>query len=89
MVSKWRIASIAPDYPGFGHSDAPDPKNFAYSFDRLAQVIERFTQALGLTRYTLFLQDYGGPVGFRLALRHPRRLQALIVGRQRLWDKMG
>ncbi len=80
---------IAPDYPGFGHSDAPDPKNFAYSFDRLAQVIERFTQALGLTRYTLFLQDYGGPVGFRLALRHPQRLQALIVGRQRLSDKMG
>jgi pimeloyl-ACP methyl ester carboxylesterase len=77
LADRYRL--IAPDYPGFGHSDAPDPKNFAYSFDRLAQVIERFTQALGLTRYTLFLQDYGGPVGFRLALRHPQRLQALII----------
>jgi pimeloyl-ACP methyl ester carboxylesterase len=85
---------IAPDYPGFGHSDAPDSKSFAYTFDRLAEVIDRFTQALGLTRYTLFLQDYGGPVGFRLALAHPQRLQALIIqnavahedGLGPLWD---
>jgi pimeloyl-ACP methyl ester carboxylesterase len=70
---------IAPDYPGFGHSDWPDSKAFAYTFDRIAEMIDRFTEALGLSRYTLYLQDYGGPVGFRMALAHPERVQALIV----------
>lgn len=70
---------VAPDYPGFGHSDAPPPQDFAYTFDHLAGVIDGFTQALGLTRYALYVQDYGGPVGFRLAEAHPERLTALIV----------
>ena len=70
---------VAPDYPGFGHSDTPDPAGFAYTFDHLAEVIDGFTGKLGLTRYVLFLQDYGGPIGFRLALAHPDRVQALIV----------
>jgi len=70
---------VAPDYPGFGHSDAPDPAVFAYTFDHLAEVIDGFTEKLGLTRYVLFLQDYGGPIGFRLALAHPDRVQAMIV----------
>jgi pimeloyl-ACP methyl ester carboxylesterase len=70
---------IAPDYPGFGHSDWPDPKQFDYTFDHIARVIDDFTKTLGLTRYTLYMQDYGGPVGFRLALAHPERVQALIV----------
>jgi len=70
---------IAPDYPGFGHSDWPDPKQFAYTFDHVATVIDDFTQAIGLSRYTLYMQDYGGPVGFRMALAHPERVQALIV----------
>jgi pimeloyl-ACP methyl ester carboxylesterase len=70
---------VAPDYPGFGHSATPDPAVFAYTFDHLAEVIDGFTGKLGLTRYTLFLQDYGGPIGFRLALAHPDRVQALIV----------
>jgi pimeloyl-ACP methyl ester carboxylesterase len=70
---------IAPDYPGFGHSDWPDPKRFAYTFDHIASVIDQFTQTLGLSCYTLYMQDYGGPVGFRLALAHPERVQALIV----------
>lgn len=70
---------VAPDYPGFGHSDTPDPAVFDYTFDHLAQVIDSFTVGLGLTRYVLFLQDYGGPIGFRLALAHPERVQALIV----------
>lgn len=74
-----RYHLIAPDYPGFGHSSAPDPKAFAYTFDHLATVVDHFTQALGLTKYTLYLQDYGGPVGFRLALAHPERVQALII----------
>jgi pimeloyl-ACP methyl ester carboxylesterase len=70
---------VAPDYPGFGHSTWPDPKQFDYTFDRIASVMTDFTQALGLSRYTLFMQDYGGPVGFRMALAHPERVRALIV----------
>jgi pimeloyl-ACP methyl ester carboxylesterase len=70
---------VAPDYPGFGHSDWPDPKQFDYTFDHIASVMDGFTQALGLSRYTLYMQDYGGPVGFRMILAHPERAQALIV----------
>ena len=70
---------IAPDYPGYGHSDWPDPKQFDYTFDHIASVMNDFTQALGLSHYTLYMQDYGGPVGFRMALAHPERVQALIV----------
>jgi len=70
---------VAPDYPGFGHSTWPDPKQFDYTFDRIASVMTDFTQALGLSNYTLYMQDYGGPVGFRMALAHPERVQALII----------
>ena len=70
---------IAPDYPGFGHSDWPNPKEFTYTFDRIATVMDHFTQALGLQSYMLYMQDYGGPVGFRLALAHPERIHSLIV----------
>ncbi len=74
-----RYHLVAPDYPGFGHSDWPDPKKFAYTFDHIAETMNHFTETLGLTRYTLYMQDYGGPVGFRMALAHPDRVQALIV----------
>jgi pimeloyl-ACP methyl ester carboxylesterase len=70
---------VAPDYPGFGHSDWPDPKQFDYTFDHIASVMNDSTQALGLSHYTLYMQDYGGPVGFRMALVHSERAQALIV----------
>jgi pimeloyl-ACP methyl ester carboxylesterase len=70
---------LAPDYPGFGHSDWPDPKVFPYTFDHIATVMEDFVQTLGLLRYTLYMQDYGGPVGFRMALAHPEAVRALIV----------
>jgi pimeloyl-ACP methyl ester carboxylesterase len=70
---------VAPDYPGYGHSDWPDPKQFDYTFDHIASVMDGFTQALGLSRYSLYMQDYGGPVGFRMVLAHPERVQALIV----------
>jgi hypothetical protein len=63
-------------YPGFGHSDAPGAKDFTYTFDHLADVMEHFTESLGLKHYALYLQDYGGPVGFRLALAHPERQTA-------------
>jgi pimeloyl-ACP methyl ester carboxylesterase len=70
---------VAPDYPGFGHSDWPDPKQFAYTFDHIAEIMNHFTEALGISLYTLYMQDYGGPVGFRMALAHPDRIDALIV----------
>jgi pimeloyl-ACP methyl ester carboxylesterase len=69
---------VAPDLPGFGFSDAPDHTRFTYSFDRLADVIEGFTEAIGLDRYALYVFDYGAPVGLRLATRHPERVTALI-----------
>ena len=70
---------IAPDYPGFGHSDWPNPTQFDYTFDHIAHVMDDFARALGLAHYTLYMQDYGGPVGFRIALAHPERVEALIV----------
>jgi pimeloyl-ACP methyl ester carboxylesterase len=74
-----RFHLVAPDYPGFGHSDAPDAKDFSYTFDHLADVMEHFTESLGLRRYALYVQDYGGPIGFRLALAHPERVEALVI----------
>src|SRR5580698_9104617 len=74
-----RYHLVAPDYPGFGHSDWPDPKKFAYTFDHIAEVMNHFTETLGLSRYTLYTQDYGGPVGFRMILAHPERVESLIV----------
>jgi pimeloyl-ACP methyl ester carboxylesterase len=90
-----RYHLIAPDYPGFGHSDAPAPQDFAYTFDHLAAVTNDFLEALGVRRYAMYVQDYGGPVGFRLALAHPERLTGLIVqnavahedGLGPLWEK--
>jgi pimeloyl-ACP methyl ester carboxylesterase len=74
-----RYHLVAPDYPGFGHSDWPDPKKFAYTFDHYAEIMNQFTESLGLSHYTMYMQDYGGPVGFRMALAHPERVEALIV----------
>jgi pimeloyl-ACP methyl ester carboxylesterase len=68
---------IAPDFPGFGHTRAPE--GFTYSFERLADIVEGFTERLGLTRYAMYVFDFGAPVGFRLALRHPERVTGLVV----------
>jgi pimeloyl-ACP methyl ester carboxylesterase len=70
---------VAPDYPGFGYSSMPSVNQFDYTFDRLADVMDQFVQRLGLTKYSLYVMDYGAPVGFRLAVKHPERIQALIV----------
>ena len=69
---------VAPDLPGFGFSDAPERSQFKYTFDHLADVIDRFTTVAGLTRYALYIFDYGAPVGLRLAARHPERIVAII-----------
>ena len=74
-----RYHLVAPDYPGFGHSDWPSSQQYAYTFDSIARTITHFTEAVGLTRYSLYMQDYGGPVGFRMILSHPERVESLIV----------
>ncbi|ATJ88957.1 alpha/beta fold hydrolase [Ralstonia solanacearum] len=74
-----RFRLIAPDLPGFGHSGAPAPERFRYTFDHLAEVVVGFVKQLGLQRYTLFVQDYGGPVGFRVAQALPERIAGLII----------
>jgi pimeloyl-ACP methyl ester carboxylesterase len=70
---------IAPDYPGFGHSETPAIDDFAYTFDHLSDVIEAFVQTLNLPRFALYVQDYGAPVGLRIAARHPEWITALLV----------
>jgi pimeloyl-ACP methyl ester carboxylesterase len=74
-----RYHVVAPDYPGFGNSTAPPIDKFEYTFDNLAKVIDVFTEKVGLTRYALYVQDYGAPVGYRLAVKHPERVTALVV----------
>jgi pimeloyl-ACP methyl ester carboxylesterase len=73
-----RYHVVAPDLPGFGFSDAPDRSLFKYSFDHLAEITGRFTEMVGLDRYALYVFDYGAPIGFRLAIRHPERITAVI-----------
>jgi len=76
LADRYRV--VAPDLPGFGFSDAPDPEHFRYTFDHLAEVIGRFIDRIGLERYAIYVFDYGAPVGFRLALQHPERITAVI-----------
>ena len=74
-----RYHVIAPDYPGFGQSDAPTPSQYRYTFDHLAETTDHLLEQLGIGRCVFYLQDYGGPVGFRIMLAHPERVRALIV----------
>jgi len=73
-----RFRLVAPDLPGFGQSDMPPRDKFAYRFARLAEVIERFTEVIGLVRFAIYVFDYGAPTGFRMAVRHPERISAII-----------
>ena len=82
-----RFHLIAPDYPGFGHSEAPDPSGFGYTFDHLTDYVEGLTEHLGLSRYGLYMQDFGGPVGFRLATRHPGRVAFLVIQNANAYDE--
>ena len=77
LADRWRL--IAPDYPGFGYSDTPDRTRFAYTFDGYADLLERFTAGMNLTRYALYLHDYGSQIGLRLAMKRPERIAALII----------
>jgi pimeloyl-ACP methyl ester carboxylesterase len=78
---------VAPDYPGFGHSSMPARDKFNYTFDNLAKVIDEFTEKLGLTKYALYVQDYGAPVGYRLAVKHPERITAIVVQNGNAYDE--
>ncbi|CDR33749.1 alpha/beta fold hydrolase [Criblamydia sequanensis] len=77
LNTKYRL--IAPDFPGFGHSSWPSPKEFNYTFDHLAEITEKFAAAMNLRCYILFLHDYGGPVGMRMAISHPEKVKAIII----------
>jgi pimeloyl-ACP methyl ester carboxylesterase len=74
-----RFHIIAPDYPGFGNSDMPSPDKFDYTFDKLSEIIESFLKKIGFTYFGLYMQDYGGPVGFRIISLHPDWLEWLII----------
>jgi len=77
LADRWRL--IAPDFPGFGYSGTPDPTRFAYTFDGYSDFLERFTAAANVTRYALYLHDYGSQIGLRLAIKAPERIAALII----------
>ena len=85
LAEKYHV--VAPDYPGYGNSSAPSVDVFDYSFDHLTDVIEKFTEQIGLNSYSIYLMDYGAPVGFRLAVRHPERVQTLIVQNGNAYDE--
>jgi pimeloyl-ACP methyl ester carboxylesterase len=73
-----RFHVVAPDFPGFGFSDAPDRKGFHYTFEHIASLISRFIETIGFSRYAMYVFDYGAPVGLRLALAHPEQITAII-----------
>ncbi len=85
LADKYHV--VAPDYPGYGNSSAPSVEEFDYTFDNLAKVVEKFTEKVGLKKYSIYLMDYGAPVGFRLAARHPERVQTLIVQNGNAYDE--
>jgi pimeloyl-ACP methyl ester carboxylesterase len=76
LADEFRV--IAPDLPGFGFTEVPEKRKYSYSFDALARTLEAFTDVLGLTRYAIYVFDYGAPTGFRLAVRHPDRVTAIV-----------
>ena len=78
---------IAPDFPGYGFSDMPAMKDFDYSFDHFAEITDKFLQQLNISKYSLYVMDYGAPVGFRIAASHPERIQALIVQNGNAYDE--
>lgn len=85
LATKYHV--IAPDYPGFGYSDAPAAEKFEYTFDRLAKIVNSLLEQKGVDRYSIYIQDYGSPVGFRLATAHPERVQAIISQNGNAYDE--
>jgi pimeloyl-ACP methyl ester carboxylesterase len=89
-----RFHLVAPDYPGFGNSSMPSVEEYDYTFDGIAEIIDSFTEKLGLHKYSLYMMDYGAPVGYRIAVKHPERVESMIVqngnayeeGLREFWD---
>jgi pimeloyl-ACP methyl ester carboxylesterase len=94
LADRYRV--IAPDYPGYGQSDAPDHTKFAYTFANLTNIVDNLTEKVGAERYSMYVMDYGAPIGYRLAIKHPDRVESLIVqngnayteGLAAFWDPM-
>ena len=84
LADRYRV--LAPDYPGFGQSEMPDRTTFAYTFDRFAEIVDALLEQLGITRLAMYVMDYGAPVGWRLALKHPERVTGLIVQNGNAYD---
>jgi pimeloyl-ACP methyl ester carboxylesterase len=78
---------VAPDYPGFGYSSMPPVDKFEYTFDHLAEIVDKLITHIGLERYSLYVMDYGAPVGYRLAVKHPEKIEALIVQNGNAYDE--
>lgn len=85
LAGKYHV--IAPDYPGYGESSMPLYAQFAYTFDNLAKVVEEFTEKVGVSKYAICVQDYGAPVGYRLAVKHPDRITAIVVQNGNAYDE--
>lgn len=84
LADKYRV--VAPDYPGFGSSDQPSRERYKYTFENLYKTVDGFTKAVGLSKFAIYVQDYGGPVGFRIAQRQPDRVTAIIVQNSNAYD---
>jgi pimeloyl-ACP methyl ester carboxylesterase len=78
---------VAPDYPGFGYSSMPPVDKFEYTFDHLAEIVDKFITQIGLERYSLYVMDYGAPIGYRLAIKHPEKVESLIVQNGNAYDE--
>src|SRR5262249_13900650 len=85
LADRYRV--VAPDYPGLGHSSMPPREKFEYTFDNLAGIVDEFTELFGLSKYALYVQDYGAPIGYRLASRHPGRVTAIVVQNGNAYDE--
>src|SRR5712692_9515606 len=85
LAGSFRV--VAPDYPGFGQSSMPENTKFAYTFESFANIVEKLVDGLGLAKYSIYVMDYGAPVGYRLALAHPERVQGLIVQNGNAYDE--
>ncbi len=85
LADKYHV--VAPDYPGYGHSSMPMHDKFQYTFDNVARLIDQFTDQIGLARYAIYVQDYGAPIGYRLAAKHPDRITAIVVQNGNAYDE--
>lgn len=85
LAGRYRV--VAPDYPGYGQSSAPSREDFKYTFDNLAKIVDGFTREVGLTRFAIYVQDYGAPIGYRIASANPERITGIIVQNGNAYDE--